>query len=292
MNLTAARFIDQAKGSRGGVWRALAGFVAVVAAWLAMSIVVALHVAPVRAILLWDSDDVLGFPPSTEAAGAAALLILGFGPAFLVLLGWRHLVDRKPVATLFSAAARFRWGLCMAAAGVVSAGGLAASALLDPASATSVADRFAGWSLADAGLILAVYAAGFAVQATFEEVFVRGWLLQQVARRFASAAFAVLASALVFMAMHVGHPGWATYPITFAMGIVFAWSALRLDGLEAAIGAHWANNFVSAALFGGLVAGNAPAMTGTEAAMYGLYVLVFVGFVEGWARCVPRPARA
>lgn len=85
------------------------------------------------------------------------------------------------------------------------------------------------------------------VAATAEEVVCRGVLLQ-VTGAFARQAWVLcVINGLVFSALHLDPD-----PVAFAgralSGVVWAWAALRLGGLEFAIGAHWANNLLIALL--------------------------------------------
>jgi uncharacterized protein len=230
--------------------------------------------------------------PAEEARYALTLMIAGFGPGFLALMAWRKLVEKRAVKSLFTQAPRFRWGLALGAiVYVIIAGALAM--VLDPGADTAGFDeRAATFVPTDWALIIAAYAAGACVQATFEEVFIRGWLLQQLSRVVSLSWLGVVLSAVVFAALHYGYSGWATYAATFLLGLVFGWSALRLNGLEAAIGAHIGNNVMSAALLGTLVAGNPATMDGSEMVFYLVYALGFVGFVECWVRFGPASARA
>jgi membrane protease YdiL (CAAX protease family) len=284
------RFQDLAKGVRAGFWTTAAGFVLVLVVWLAAGFAILMASPEARALVSMED----GHPPtpSGEAIGALALLLGGFLPGFATLLFWRRFVERRPMASLFTGHGRFRWSLAAAAALATTLLAMTLGALLDVESFAPFADRLARFTPADWAMILAAYGVAFAVQATFEEVFVRGWLLQHLARKLARAGVVIVATALIFSAMHWGHPGWATHVATFALGLAYGWSAFRLNGLEAAIGGHVANNFLSGALFGALMAGNEAVMTGPQMGMYALYALGFVGFVEAWARFGPRPAPA
>jgi membrane protease YdiL (CAAX protease family) len=143
------------------------------------------------------------------------------------------------------------------------------------------------FSLQDWLMLALAYGVGAAVQASFEEVFVRGWLLQHIAPMFGHAFWAILITSLVFCALHYGAPGWFTYALTFAMGLAFGYSVIRLNGIEAAIGAHVGNNFVSALFVGAMVSGNPETISVQEGLAYGLYLVGFLGFVEAWARLLP-----
>ena len=222
-----------------------------------------------------------------EAALALLVMVGGFAPAYLVLIAWRLRGEKRPVLSLFTAQRQFRWGLTLAAGGAMIALSFVCSALVDSDSLDPFSERLAAFSLSDWMMLALAYGVGAAVQASFEEVFVRGWLLQHIAPMFGHPFWAVLITSLVFCALHFGAPGWFTYALTFAMGLAFGYSVVRLKGLEAAIGAHVGNNFVSALFIGAMVSGNPETISVQEGLAYGLYLVGFLGFVEVWARLLP-----
>jgi uncharacterized protein len=279
---TSANFLTMLKGNRTGVWTAIGGGVLIFVVWQLALVAVALG-------MLIDGSAAAS--AQDEATAMALLLLGGFGPAFLVLLAWRKLMERKRIGTLLSAG-RFRWHLVWLSALVVGVFGLAITLPFDSDSLAQIQTRLARFSVQDWFMLTAVYGVGIFVQASFEEVFVRGWLLQQLSRCISNAMIAILVTSLAFSALHIGHPGWATYVATFTMGLAFGWSAWRLGGLEAAMGAHIANNLVAALLTGQMVTGNAPTMDAEEFALYALYILGFLLFVEAWARFGGKPSRA
>jgi uncharacterized protein len=290
MNEPVARpaFLDLSRGLSSGAWTAIGGGVLVFVVWQ-ISVVAVLFLVPAAAALMLNGGSTQ-LAASEEAMGAFAIMFGGFLPGFVVLALWRANVEKRSVLSLFTALPRIRWTLVAAAGFVTALWGLGLGGVFEPDGWDPFLDRVAAFSWENWGVILVAYGLGVAVQATFEEVFTRGWLLQHLGRKLRNGLVCVLVSAVVFSAMHVGHAGWATFVATFALGLGYGWSALRLNGLEAAIGGHVANNFVAAALFGGLISGNDPTMTPAQMVMYALYVLGFVGFVEVWARFGPRPA--
>jgi uncharacterized protein len=275
-----SQFLRVLRGNRTGVWTAIGGGVLIFVVWQLALVTVALASPLVRGMLI-DGETMAS--AKDEGTAMALLLIGGFAPAFLVMLAWRKFTERKRVVSLFSVE-RFRWRLVWLSALVVGVFGLAITLPFDPESVAQIKERLARFSVQDWLLLTAIYSVGIFVQASFEEVFVRGWLLQQLSRCISNALVAILVTSLIFSALHLGHPGWATYVATLLMGLAFGWSAWRLGGLEAAMGAHFANNLVAALLTGQMVSGNAPTMDAAAFALYALYILGFLLFVEAWAR--------
>ena len=284
-----AHFFAQLKGSPAGIWTTISGVVLMLVIWLVGTGAVVLASPLVRTLL---SEPETIFSARDEALGMFLLLVGGFGPQFIIVMWWRKTLEKRAIATLFTAAPRFRWGLAVASTMFVLTMGLVLTLPFDSESVASLQARLARFSLQDWLMLVAAYTIGISVQATFEEVLVRGWLLQHLSRLIPNVVVSILVTSALFSAMHAGHPGWATYAVTFVMGVAFGWSAWRLNGLEAAIGAHIANNLFAALLFGQMISGNAPTMDATDAVLYGVYILGFLLFVEGWARFGMKPSRA
>jgi len=90
------------------------------------------------------------------------------------------------------------------------------------------------------------------IQTTFEEAFIRGYLLQGLGYIFRSRIGALLITSLIFGSMHMMNPevaafGWTTM-MTYYVTIAIFLGALALldDGLELSIGIHTATNMYGA----------------------------------------------
>lgn len=283
------KFLSLMKGTGAGLWTTLGGAVAIVVI-LQLGLRSSGHLASPIIAASVARGAIL--PANVEAQVMFIVLVVGFAPALLVLLAWRKLMERRGIRTLFSAVCPFRWGLLIVSALVVAVLGTALSMVFDPSSIDDINSRLLRFSPRDWAVLALAYSVGIAIQATFEEVFVRGWLLQHVSRCVPNALVAVAITALAFTAMHYGHPGWATYVAAFSFGLAFGYSAIRLNGLEVAIGAHIANNLIGALFAGQMLTGNPPTMAPNEIALYVGYILGFLLFVECWARFFDKPSRA
>ena len=201
----------------------------------------------------------------------------------------RKLIERRPLTGLVTGQRQFRWTMMLAA--FVFVGGLtfASSMVTDADLRASLLDRFTAYGAQVFVFVALAYLAGFAVQGTFEEVFVRGWLTQRLCAHGWSVWVSAVASTLIFVGLHVAPGIGPTYLVLVAaMGLAFAWSAIRLNGLEFAIGAHVANNFVVGGLFAGLISGQGYAEQDGAWLSLVVYLLVFGGVVEVFARVSPR----
>ena len=97
---------------------------------------------------------------------------------------------------------------------------------------------------------------GFMIAAWAEEVVFRGYLLQQMSALTHRLWLVLLLNGAVFAAFHLEFdPG--ALAARALVGMVFAWSALRLGGLEFAIGCHAAQN-LGVALFGEVLLPTSP----------------------------------
>jgi uncharacterized protein len=282
-------FLTLMKGNKAGVWTTIGGGVLIFVIWQMALVLLAVNVPLVKSFLLGGDT---AASARDEALGMALLLVGGFGPAFIVMLLWRKLMERRRFRSLVTAVARIRWRLMSASALIVGVMGLAITLPFDPESLIQINARLARFSAQDWLLLACAYGIGIFIQASFEELYVRGWLLQHISRFIPNAVAAIVITSLIFSAMHVGHPGWATYVVTLILGLAYGWSAFRLNGLEAAMGAHIANNLIGALLTGQMISGNPPTMDGQDFALYAAYVLGFLLFVEVWARFFEKPSRA
>lgn len=91
-------------------------------------------------------------------------------------------------------------------------------------------------------------AAGLLLAAAAEEVFCRGVMLRLTALVIRHPLILCLVNGVVFSALHLD-PDPVAFLARMMSGMVWTWAALRLGGLEFAIGAHLANNLVISMLW-------------------------------------------
>ncbi|MBA9003879.1 CPBP family intramembrane glutamic endopeptidase [Thermomonospora cellulosilytica] len=172
--------------------------------------------------------------------------------------------QRRRPGTLSSVTGRLRWRwllLCLGLSVLISIVSFffswGASLLVDDTAVAAEEGSWVGWSAFWVPLVLVVLLVP--VQATAEEYFFRGWLLQsigsctlegrtgRVARRLGAAFrtpwLAICISGVGFMSLH-GYVGWAAGAI-FAFAVITGWLTVRTGGLEAAIAIHVMNNVVA-----------------------------------------------
>lgn len=94
----------------------------------------------------------------------------------------------------------------------------------------------------------------FPFQTGFEEVLFRGYLMQGSALLFRYRWAALLVTSLLFGLMHSANPEidtfgfWTAMPQYVIMGLIMGFVALKDDGIELAVGMHFANNLLSSLL--------------------------------------------
>ena len=188
-----------------------------------------------------------GGPRLQRSAVYVLQLGLGLGSMGLAVLLAARYVFGRPVVTWLTAAPYFRWRLLLAGAvltvlgvGVLMTGDLLLNPgplqmpIFDPSS-----------SLALKGFYALAVVAGLLVAATAEEAVFRGYLLQQTAAFTRNVWVLIAVNAAAFALAHLEFDPGALAARALA-GAAFAWAALRLGGLEFAIGAHVATNLMIA----------------------------------------------
>jgi membrane protease YdiL (CAAX protease family) len=95
-------------------------------------------------------------------------------------------------------------------------------------------------------IVISVFLIPF--QAAWEEIIFRGYLLQGFAVMFRNRWFPIVMTSILFALMHILNPEikefgfWEMMPQYLLFGIIFGIITILDDGIEAAIGAHSANN--------------------------------------------------
>lgn len=185
--------------------------------------------------------------PSTLTQIAFVISLLAFvnGGMALAFVGVAALLQRRRLASYFTAAPRFRWRLLLLGLGLfaVTIGPLLlASAALDPkapgAPILTVSPDLTG-RLIYAAMVVSL----LLLAAAAEELVFRGWLVKVVGAWFPDPRVVLVLSGLLFSAIHFD-PNLDAFLVRLAMGVGLAWMTLRLGGIEFAIGAHAANNIV------------------------------------------------
>lgn len=175
-----------------------------------------------------------------QAVPAAALLAIGWGLWRRLPAHRRRLVIRRPGAGGIGRGALAGVGLAIGAAAIAAAG-----LALDAGARERNED--AELVLGDAAWQVGLTLLAVVVLAPLgEELIFRGLLLRALARRLAPAA-AIVASAALFAAAHVGaYAVWPRLVALFAIGVGFA-LVYRRHGFWSAVACHMTLNAIAAA---------------------------------------------
>jgi uncharacterized protein len=200
--------------------------------------------------LLRDPNALLGF----------TLLSVAVFLPFILLAAWVFQRRRPGSLSSVTGRLRLRWLLICAGLSVLTSvvsfvcAWLASLAVHRPVPQGS---SWVGWGAFAVPLLIVVLLVPF--QASAEEYFFRGWLLQAIGSctletrtgrvaRTLSTAFrtpwpAICISGLAFVSVH-GYTGWGVLAI-FGFAAITGWLTVRTGGLEAAIAIHVVNNMVA-----------------------------------------------
>lgn len=186
-------------------------------------------------------------------AGFIAVLLGPFAALLATILAWVLLVERRPLSTIGLSGAgvgRFLGGLvsglimvCATVAAIWAAGGFV------------VGDYAPAFRSPEALGAAALLLAGFAFQASVEEIVFRGWMLSALMRRF-GPILSILLTSLVFTLLHFNlrQPLLASLlPIPFSI-FACCWS-LRARNVWGVMGWHAGWNWLLAVGFGVRVTG-------------------------------------
>jgi len=97
-------------------------------------------------------------------------------------------------------------------------------------------------------LIILLFILAIPIQVLFEELFFRGYLNQGLSLKIKSPIIVILISSLVFSIGHIINGGLdpifmiSNIIVTFIVGMIFSIATLATNGIEWAVGAHFANN--------------------------------------------------
>jgi CAAX protease family protein len=192
-----------------------------------------------------------GIDPQTSAATGLAYLLSTFALAFLAVPLTVQVLHRRPG---WSAALPRPIGPIRDLGRGV---GIALVSLLAVDLLCSLWDpvTFVGVDLRRWLPLAAVAAVGFGIQAGFEELFFRGYLMQFTHRSTKSPVLMVGLPALAFAAMHWGNlTQFGNNPLQLApyllLGSTLGWAAWRSGSLWLPFGMHWTNNTYGVLLLG------------------------------------------
>jgi membrane protease YdiL (CAAX protease family) len=222
-----------------------------------------LPIVMVRAII---SPNVISFnEPETivqlltpqTAPEQATILILGFGPIFLVLWAWLALFEKRPFWTIglerLGMLAKYLRGALVGLAMFVAS--VAISAALGYITFEQGGVQSQG--VMALGGVLVVFL-GWLVQGAAEEALARGWLMPVIGARY-RPVLGLISSSIVFAVLHSLNPNLNPIAIVnlFLFGVFTALYALYEGSLWGVFSIHTVWNWAQGNLFGFEVSGQA-----------------------------------
>lgn len=239
---------------RGPVGAGLGVVAGAVAAMIAAGIAIGAYTASVVAsggdagaaltVLMESTAATVTFGMAITAVATIAFANAALGYTLVALAG---LMVKQPLAAYVTAAPRFRWkhllfGMGMTPLVFAPLAWLALAMGLDIGADPRGPPILALTDgLAQQATYLALCVGLLLLAASVEEVVFRGWLLRQITAWIGRPWVWALVASLLFASIHFPQDvtGWAALTL---MGLAFSYMALRLGGVEYAIGAHAAHN--------------------------------------------------
>lgn len=199
--------------------------------------------------------DINNFTP--EALGVdptlfLILLLLPFVVGLLTLwLCMRKVHDRDPLTLIQGRLGRIRWKRCCLAFGAWMALSAASELFSYWLTPDGYAFTFSGWAFAKTLVVVALL---IPLQIAFEELLMRGYVLQQTTHYSGLPWLGLLVSTLIFGGLHFQNPEVqqfglaATAPYYLGVGLFLGLLTILDDGLELALGIHLATNVFGSVL--------------------------------------------
>ena len=241
-------YLELARRGKNEAWRSLLAVFSMLFAWQVLGAI------PSALLLVWmalhgqlsSSNSGTNLPGMDTLAGFVALMLASVFFLGGIALSIRF-IHRRPLRTLVTPARSLAWGRLFQGFGVW----LGLVALMSLVEALVYPGRYV-WSLNMSRFLPFLFLAlvFIPVQTSAEELFFRGYVLQQVGLHWKNIWVLSAISGLLFGLPHLLNPeASVNYPLLglyyFAFGFSLAFITLRDGRLELALGAHAANNLFS-----------------------------------------------
>lgn len=183
------------------------------------------------------------------------LVFLGiyYALAFALFYACSRLIQGKKLLDMITPDSHFNWRRMLKGAGIWSLI-LGVSLMVDVLLSPTPVNLTFNWSFF---ILLLLSLIIFPIQASFEEIFFRGYLLQGIGLLTRKPLIAIFATSVLFAIGHLGNgqtfaSGLSSAFNMFILGMVLGIITLGENGLETAIGTHIANNIMVTSLGNGL----------------------------------------
>jgi len=257
-------FLSMADSGKNSLWRYVLGVILIVLTWVVI-------------------NAVIGVAAERSATSVQiALGLLGFLPMLVMPLVVTRVLHGRPAGTLIGPAQRLNWGR-IGRAMLVWAGMSVAAVIAEVLWKGLSSYRLNVDNFLSNLAIIFIYVFLIPIQATAEEVFFRGYLLQATGRLTRNWVVLGVINSLFFMLPHLANPEVGNAGVLLAglnwlaSGMFYTLLTLRSGSLDYAIGAHVINNVLGATFIGypgGALGEIALVMTKELDATFGLVTFV------------------
>ncbi|MHA1127430.1 MAG: lysostaphin resistance A-like protein [Alphaproteobacteria bacterium] len=237
-------FIEPAR-EKSQLWRTLLGFVLIAAAFLGITVLL------IISVIFFMEQKQLGMGYALVAQlqqgqtifatlASLGMIALVIPPLWLVM----RFLHKRPLRSLISPSLAINWSQWRTGAFIVLTIGSISAAITFATTDVTQQMPIGTWLLWTIPTLILLF-----LQTTAEELFFRGYLLQQLATHFKSRWIWWVLPALIFGSLHYnptifGDNAWYVVASTVLMGLILADITTRFGSLSAAMGLHFANNLV------------------------------------------------
>jgi uncharacterized protein len=251
------RYVANASLGRTGLMRIVLGTVLAIATWLAVTIIVFVAGSFLRTRS--DSSDSLiynsAFAPEAvddfvQSSFGQATLLLTFGGLWIGVWAALKIFHKLKLSSLLGYQSRIDWDdFCRAflAFAIITSLIQLFSFSFDPNVVRNPITLLQWFTV---GCVVTVF---LFIQTSAEEVFFRGYLMQQLAARFDSVIIWAMLPIVCFIALHFT-PGMSLlktasfFALIGVLAITFTYLVVRTGNLGASMGVHFANNLAAIVL--------------------------------------------
>ncbi len=245
-------FLDNAHQGKNNWWRYL---LTSIATWIGPFIIILMMLIPFI-LLSYPTDMDLNPDKVTEEINPILfIVILGiyYTLSFLIFYCFSRFIHHKTIMNLINTASRFNWMRMLKGAGIWSLI-LGTAILVDVLinhSSVKLSLDIPFLTLLTISIII------FSIQASFEEIFFRGYLMQGIGLLTRKPFIPLLFTSVIFAIGHFWNGETAVTGLgavfnMFIFGMVLGIITLGENSLETAIGAHIANNILVTTMVNGM----------------------------------------
>jgi len=266
-NMPGKTFLDNAQYGKNNWWRYL---LTSITTWIGPLILLIIILIPFFIIFHPIQRGMDPYEVANSIGPLTFLTLFGiyYALSFFIFYVCTRIIHHKKIISLISTVSRVNWKRMLKGAGlwfIIIGCAFLIDVMINPASVK--------WSFNPAFFILLILSLIiYPIQASFEEIFFRGYLMQGIGLLTRRPVIPLLITSLIFAVGHFWNgsdvfSGVSMVISMFIFGMVMGIITLGENGLETAIGAHIVNNlFITTVINSPDLLGNLPSLltAGTE----------------------------